>query len=59
MIGILYIATAANFIEGIPAVLLLLYSSTVTSIYEELIFCGLIWNWCEKAMIKDVMVFLL
>lgn len=53
----LYIAAPSNYIEGLPAVFLLLYGSAVTPIYEELLFRGIFWNWCEKAFSKEISVY--
>lgn len=42
--GILFIATPSNFTGGLRAISLLMYSSIVTPIFEELIFRGYVWN---------------
>ncbi len=52
----LYISTPANYIEGFSAVMLLIYGSIVTPVYEELLFRGYIWNTCEKVMPKKSIV---
>lgn len=51
-VGALYIVTSAILAGGIEAVLLLIYGSIVTPVYEELLFRGLIWNAFEKVMPK-------
>ena len=40
----LFIASPSNYKGGIESILLLVYSSIVTPIFEELIFRGYIWN---------------
>ena len=41
---VLFIARPSNYKGGIESILLLVYSSIVTPIFEELIFRGYIWN---------------
>ena len=41
---VLFIASSSNYKGGIEPILLLVYSSIVTPIFEELIFRGYIWN---------------
>ena len=41
---VLFIASPSNYKGGIEPILLLVYSSIVTPIFEELIFRGYIWN---------------
>ena len=41
---VLFIASQSNYKGGIEPILLLVYSSIVTPIFEELIFRGYIWN---------------
>ena len=41
---VLFIASPLNYKGGIEPILLLVYSSIVTPIFEELIFRGYIWN---------------
>ncbi|MDL2238013.1 CPBP family intramembrane metalloprotease [Christensenellaceae bacterium OttesenSCG-928-K19] len=40
----LLIATPSNYIDGFPSIIILIYGSVVTPIFEELIFRGYIWN---------------
>lgn len=42
--AVIYILTPSNFSGGYEDILLLLYSSIVVPIYEELIFRGYVWN---------------
>ncbi|MDT2602151.1 CPBP family glutamic-type intramembrane protease [Enterococcus hulanensis] len=44
IVGLLLVTTPANYSGGIEAILLLIYSSIVTPIFEELIFRGYVWN---------------
>lgn len=46
--AILYITTPANYTNGFPAVMMLVYGSIVTPVYEELLFRGYIWNRYNK-----------
>ena len=41
---LLLMLSPSNFTQGLPAVGVLLYGSVVTSLYEELIFRGYLWN---------------
>ena len=40
----LFIASPSNYKGGIESILLLVYSSIVTPVFEEFIFRGYIWN---------------
>lgn len=42
--SVLLITAPSNFTGGFPTVMVLLYSSIVTPLYEELLFRGLIWS---------------
>lgn len=42
--ALIYILTPSNYSGGYQAVMLLLYSSVVIPVYEELIFRGYVWN---------------
>lgn len=55
--GILYITAPANYIEGFSAIMVLIYGSIVTPIYEELLFRGIIWNMFEKSTSNNVTIF--
>lgn len=50
---ILYITAPANYIEGLPAVMMLIYGSIVTPVYEELLFRGYIWNRYNMVMSEE------
>lgn len=50
---ILYITAPANYTEGLPAVMMLIYGSIVTPVYEELLFRGYIWNRCNIVMSEE------
>lgn len=51
-IGI-FIATPSNFTGGFQAIILLVYGSIVTPIYEELIFRGYVWNKLNRIFLKE------
>ena len=57
LVGILYITAPANYIDGFPAIMVLIYSSIVTPIYEELLFRGIIWSLFEESTSNQVTVF--
>ena len=57
IVGILYITAPANYVEGFPAIMVLIYSSIVTPIYEEFLFRGIIWSLFEESTSKQVTVF--
>lgn len=57
IVGILYITAPANYVEGFPAIMVLIYSSIVTPIYEELLFRGIIWSLFEESTSNQVTVF--
>lgn len=50
----LFISTPSNYIEGYKAVLLLVYGSVVTPIFEELIFRGYLWNRLNGVLSKEL-----
>lgn len=51
--AILLIATPSNFAGGFQAISLLVYSSIVTPIFEELIFRGYVWNKLNMIFSKE------
>ena len=53
----LYITAPANYIEGFSAIMILIYGSIVTPIYEELLFRGIIWNMFEESTSNNVTIF--
>lgn len=52
--AIILIATPSNFTGGYTAILLLIYGSVVTPIFEELIFRGYLWNRLNGVLSKEV-----
>lgn len=55
--AVLLICSPSNFSGGYKAILLLIYGSIVTPIYEELIFRGYIWNRLSLAFTKPFWVY--
>ena len=55
--AILLISTPSNFTGGYQAIMLLLYGSIVTPVFEELIFRGYIWNRLNTVFSKEIFVF--
>jgi len=51
---VLLVATPSNYSGGFQAVVLLLYSSIVTPIFEELIFRGYVWNKLNDIFEKEL-----
>lgn len=56
--AILLISIPSNFTGGYRAVMLLLYGSIVTPVFEELIFRGYIWNRLHAVLSKEIFVFI-
>lgn len=56
--AILLISTPSNFTGGYQAIMLLVYGSIVTPVYEELIFRGYLWNRFKAILSNEVFVFL-
>ncbi len=54
----LLISAPSNFTGGYQALLLLLYGSVVTPIYEELIFRGYLWNRLSKVLSKEIYTYI-
>lgn len=50
---VLFIATPSNFTGGIKPITLLVYSSIVTPVFEELIFRGYVWNKLNMIFLKE------
>lgn len=50
----IYIAAPTNFSDGITSVMMILYSSIVTPVFEELLFRGYIWGRFEKVMTSEI-----
>lgn len=55
----LLVATPSNYIDGAPAVVMLIYSSVVTPVYEELIFRGYVWNRLRSVFLKERTAYIL
>lgn len=51
--AILLIATPSNFTDGIQSIILLVYGSIVTPVFEELIFRGYVWNKLNSIFSKE------
>jgi membrane protease YdiL (CAAX protease family) len=51
--AVLFMATPSNFTGGFHAISLLVYSSIVTPIFEELIFRGYVWNKLNTIFSKE------
>lgn len=49
----LFVSTPSNYLGGFQAITLLIYSSIVTPIFEELIFRGYIWNRLNTIIEKE------
>jgi len=49
----LFIATPSNYTDGFQAILLLIYGSIVTPVFEELIFRGYVWNKLNTVFEKE------
>lgn len=56
--ALILITTPMNFIGGYPAILLLVYGSLVTPIFEELIFRGYLWNRLNTVFSKEVCTYI-
>jgi len=50
---ILLIVTPSNYFDGFQAIILLLYGSVITPIFEELIFRGYVWNKLNAVIKKE------
>ena len=56
--AILLISTPSNYTGGYQAIMLLIYGSIVTPVFEELIFRGYIWNRFNAVFSKEIFVFI-
>ena len=54
----IYIAAPTNFSDGITSVMMILYSSIVTPVFEELLFRGYIWGRFEKVMTSEIHIYI-
>lgn len=57
MAALLLVATPSNFTGNFRTILLLLYGSIVTPIFEELLFRGVFWSKLESVFQKETVVF--
>lgn len=57
-VAVLFMATPSNFTGGFQAIILLVYSSIVTPIFEELIFRGYVWNKLNTIFSKEWKTFI-
>lgn len=53
IVVLLFVTAPDNYIKGFPAVLVLVYGSIVTPIYEELLFRGYFWNRMSTVIKND------
>jgi len=53
----LFIIAPSNYIQGFTSVMMAVYSSIVTPVYEELLFRGYIWNRFSKVMTSKRHIF--
>jgi len=58
VVTFLFIATPSNFTGGLQAIILLVYSSIVTPIFEELIFRGYVWNKLNTIFSKELKTYI-
>ncbi len=56
---IVLILNPSNFFGNINAILLLIYSSIVTPMYEELVFRGIVWNQLAKLWAIEIIVYVI
>lgn len=54
IVALLFIFTPSNFTDGFRGIMLLIYSSIVIPIFEELIFRGYIWNKLNRIFLKEL-----
>lgn len=54
--AVILITTPSNFTGGYQAILLLVYGSLVTPVFEELIFRGYLWNKMKSVFSKEFYV---
>ncbi len=52
------IATPSNYTGGYEPILLLIYGSIVTPVFEELVFRGYLWNRLGSALAKEVYTYI-
>ena len=54
----LLISSPSNFTGGYKAILLAVYGSIITPVYEELLFRGYLWNRLNSVLSKEIYTFL-
>ena len=53
-----FITCPSNFTQGYKAILTLIYGSIVTTVYEEIIFRGYLWNRINSVVSKEIYTYL-
>lgn len=53
----LFIMAPSNYVQGFPSVLMMLYGSIVTPVYEELLFRGYTWNRFSQIMASKLHIY--
>lgn len=56
--AVLFVVTPSNYSGGFQAIMLLLYGSIVTPIFEELIFRGYIWDRLNSIFDKELVAYI-
>lgn len=54
----LLLATPSNYTDGFSSIMILIYSSVVTPIFEELIFRGFVWNKLNTTYQKELTTYI-
>lgn len=54
---VLFMVAPSNFTQGLPSVIMTIYGSIVTPVYEELLFRGYIWNRFGKVMTNKAQIY--
>jgi len=57
--AVLLVATPSNYSGGFQAIILLIYGSIVTPIFEELIFRGYVWNKLNAVFEKERLTYII
>lgn len=52
------ILTPSNFAGSIEDILILAYSSIVIPVYEEIIFCGIVWDKLDNIWSNRIIVYM-
>ena len=56
--AVLFISSPANFTGGYKAILLAVYGSIITPIYEELLFRGYLWNRLNRVLSREIYTYI-